>query len=222
MRVPRLIEFRRQLLQNRTTPPVVPFLQVDPALQLRAGTRLGDAIASSPTGAQVAIARRSLTDTDRDQLRNACAAIRKISYQEPADRTGSDDFRELRWSETQLDAALRPLTGQARVFADALTAADRMIQQAAALFSHLVIYEKILRLDNIVLVEQLDGARGWHTVRSDSYRLPPVRQFEILGFDHPYPRGTMLVAGIREEFGDHACAVTVHGRILPDSEDLTE
>lgn len=217
MRVPWLIEFRRQLLQNRTTPPVVPFLQVDPASQLRAGTRLGDAIASSPAATQVDMAWRSLTDANRDQLRNACAAMQKISYQEPGDHTGTDDFRELHWSETQLDAALRPLTGHAQAFADALAAADRLIQQAAALFSHLVIYEKIFRLDNIVLVEQLDGASGWHTVRSDSFLHTPVRQFEILGFDHPYPRGTMLVAGISETFGDHTYAVTVRGRILPDS-----
>lgn len=221
MRVPWLIEFRRQLLQNRTTPPVVPFLQVDHASQLRAGTRLGDAIAASSAGAQVDIAWRSLTDADRDQLRNACATMQKISYQEPDDRTGSDDFRELHWSETQLDAALRPLTGKARAFADALTAADRLIQQAAALFSHLVIYGTILRLDNIVLVKQLNGASGLHTVRSDSYLLSPLRQFEILGFNHPYPRGVMLVTGIREEFGRHTGTVTVHGRILPDSEDLT-
>ncbi|MCA1604094.1 MAG: hypothetical protein LC775_01085 [Acidobacteria bacterium] len=204
MRVPWLVEFRCQQLQNRTTPPVIPFLKVDPASQLQAGTRLGDAIASSPAGTQV----------DK-------ATMRTSSYQEPDDHTGSDDFRKLHWSEIQLDAAVRSLTGQARVFADALTAADRLIQQTAALFSHLVIYEKILRLDNIVLVEQLDGASGWYTVRSDSYTFPPVRQFEILTFDHPYPRGAMLVSGIREEFMRHAFATTVHGRILPDSEDLT-
>jgi hypothetical protein len=121
-----------------------------------------------------------------------------------------------------LDEAMRPLTGRARVFADALTNADRLVQQAAALFSQLVVHNQVRRLGHVTLVEQLDGAGGWHTVRSDSFVFEQVRQSEILGFDHPYPRGVMLVAGITEElaFGPHHGAVTVYGHILANSEEL--
>lgn len=222
MEVPWLIELRQWQLQDKATPPTIPFLEVDPPTQLNAGASLGTAVASSSAAIEVATAWQSLTDGDKDQLRAACAAVRQAHYPEPADVTGSEDFRELNWAQATLDEATRTLTGRARAFTEALNIADRLIQQAAALFSQLVVYNHIRQLSHVTLVEQFDGAGGWHTVRSDSFVFETVRQFEIIGFDHPYPRGVMLVAGIKGElaFAPPHGAVTVYGRILADSEEL--
>lgn len=220
MQVPWLIELRRCQLQNKATPPTIPVLKVDAPTQLAAGARLGSAVASSPAAIGLAAAWNALTDDDMQQLRTACAAIRQSQYPEPADITGSEDFRELDWAETTLDEAIRSTTGRARAFTDALTIADCLIQQAAALFSQLVVYNGLRRLGNVTFVEQLDGADGWHTVRSDSFVPEKVRLFEILAFDHPYPRGAMLVAGTKEVLGPLHVATTAYGRVLPDSEEV--
>jgi hypothetical protein len=222
MQVPWLIELRRWQLQGKVTPPTIPFLEIDPATQLNAGARLGTAIASSPAAIEVGTAWQSLTAGDKDQLRAACAAIRQAHYPEPADVTGSEDFRELNWAQTTLDEATRTLTGRARAFAEALTIADRLIQQTAALFGQLIVYNHIRQLSHVTLVEQLDGTTGWHAVRSDSFVFETLRQSEILAFDHPYPQGVMLVAGINEElrFAPPHGAVTVYGRVLAESEEL--
>jgi hypothetical protein len=224
MQVPWLIELRRWQLQMKATPPTIPFLEIDSTTQLSAGDHLGAAITSSPAAVEIAAAWHSLADSDKEQLRTACAAVRQTPYPAPDDVTGSEDFRELSWAETTLDDAIRPLTGPARAFTDALTTADRLIQQTAALFSQLVVYNQVRQLPNVTLVEQFDGADGWHTVRSDTFVFEQIRQFEILGFDHPYPRGVMMVAGTKQEmpFGPHHGAVTVYGRILADSDQLAD
>ena len=45
---------------------------------------------------------------------------------------------------------------------------------------------------------------------------------EIIGFDHPYPRGLMLVEGTTEQLPiePHPGSVTVRGRLLADSEEI--
>jgi hypothetical protein len=119
-----------------------------------------------------------------------------------------------------LDQALRSLPGRVRAFTDALTQADRLIQQASILFGQLIMYDQIRQLPHIGLVEQLDVTDGWLTVRSDSFSFEPVRQFEIIGFDHPYPPGVMLVEGTTDSFGPFHGSLTVRGRILSGSEEL--
>lgn len=222
MTVPWLIEKRRWQLQNRAQPPTIPFLEVDVSAQLQAGAALAAAVASSPAAAEVQERWRALTTQDRGQLAAAGAVLQAARYPEPADVRGDEDFRELAWSEFILDEALRSLAGPAQAFARALTRADRLIQQAATLFSQLVTFSQVRQLPHIGLVEQLDGANGWHAIRSDSYFFEPVRHFEIIGFDHPYPRGVMLVEGVTEQLPvapPHG-SVTVRGRILADSEEL--
>jgi hypothetical protein len=221
MWVPWLIEFRHQQLEHKSTPPTIPFLAVDPATQLQAGTHLGKAIATSPIATELARTWRALTESDRQQLRDVSSALGQAQYPQSDDNTGDEDFRHLAWSTTELDKALRSLTGSAQDFTAALTHADRLIQQVACLFSHLTTRGTIRRIGNVTVVQQLDGAAGWHTIRSEEdILLSPVRQFDTLGFDHPFPRGVMLVEGIKEEYGRHHFAVTVYGRILPDSTDL--
>jgi hypothetical protein len=114
------------------------------------------------------------------------------------------------------------LPDRARAFVDALTHADQLIQQAAALFSQLVMFSQTRQLTHIGYVEQLDGPDGWCTIRSDSYLFEPIRHFEVIGFDHSYPRGVMLVEGttVLLPLGPQHGSVTVHGRILADSEEL--
>lgn len=146
----------------------------------------------------------------------------KARYPEPADVRGDEDFRLLAWQEHLLEEVLQSLPERARAFAEALTGADRMIQQAASLFSQLVTHGNIRQLTHIGYAAQLDGRDGWATVRCDSYVFDPIRNGEIIAFDHPYPRGMMLVEGITERLpsGPHSPSVTVNGRILAESEEL--
>ena len=148
--------------------------------------------------------------------------MQQARYPEPDDVRGDEDFRQLGWSEYILDDALRSLPARARAFTDALADADRMIQQAATLFSQLVMAAQIRKLGHIGYVDQLDGPDGWHTVRSDSYLFEPIRVMEIIGFDHPYPRGLMLVEGITNQLPiePNPGSVTVRGRLLADSETI--
>ncbi|MGH3198120.1 MAG: hypothetical protein ACRDOH_14990 [Streptosporangiaceae bacterium] len=222
MTVPWLIEKRRWQLQNFAQPPTISFLGIDAQAQLYAGAILGAAVASSPASAEVRERWRALTSQDRGQLAAACQVLQDARYPEPADVRGDEDFRELAWSEYILDQAVQPLKGPAQAFVKALSNADRLIRQAAVLFSQLVLFSEIRQLPQIGLVEQLEGASGWHDIRSDSYFFEPVRHFEIIGFDHPYPRGVMLVEGVTEQLPvapPHG-SVTVRGRILDDSEEL--
>lgn len=220
MQVPWLAETRQWQLQRRAQPPTIPFLAVDGQAQRETGASLGMAVAASPAAAEVAERWRQLTAEDKNQLSAACAGMRQARYPELADVRGDEDFRELAWREYVLDQALRSLPERARAFTDALTRADWLIQQAAVLFGQLVMCNQIRQLPHIGFVEQLDAADGWHTVRSDSFAFEPIRRFEIIGFDHPYPPGVMLVEGITDRFGPFHGSLTVRGRILPGSEEL--
>lgn len=146
MQVPWHAETRCWQLQHRAQPPTIPFLAVDGRAQREAGASLGMAVAASPAAAEVAERWRQLTAEDKNQMSAACAGMRKARYPEPADVRGDEDFRELAWREFVLDQALRSLPERAREFADALTRADRLIQQAAVLFGQLVMYNQIRRL----------------------------------------------------------------------------
>jgi hypothetical protein len=221
MQVPWLADPRSWQLQYQPQPPTMPFLPDRPA-QAKAGAGLGAAVASSPAAAEAGRRWNALTASDKRQLEAASAAMQQARYPEPDDVRGDEDFRQLGWSDYILDDTLRSLSGRARAFADALTSADRQIQQAAALFSQLVMFGQIRQLAHIGYVDQLDGPDGWHTARSGSYVFEPIRVREIIGFDDPYPRGLMLVEGITEHLPiePNPGSVTVHGRILADSEDL--
>lgn len=223
MRVPWLVEKRRWRLEERSQPPIMPFLATDRAVQARTGTELGAAVVSSPAAAEVAQCWRALSEEDREGLHRACVILQQARYPEPDDVRGDEDFRQLAWSEFILDEAMRTLPVRARAFNDALIRADRLIQQTAALFCQLIMFRQIRQLRNIGYVEQLVGADGWHTVKSDSYVFEPVRRFEIVGFDCPYPRGVMLVEGVIDRLSlgsPQQGSVTVYGRTLPDSEEL--
>ena len=221
MRVPWLAATRSWQLQRQPQPPTMPFLPDRPA-QIKAGADLGAAVASSPAAAEVEQCWTALTSDDKRQLEAASAAMQQAQYPEPDDVRGDEDFRQLGWSEYILDDALRSLSGRARAFTDALAGADRLIQQAAALLSQLVMAAQIRKLAHIGYVDQLDGPDGWHTARSDSYLFEPIRVLEIIGFDHPYPRGLMQVEGITEQLPvePHPGSVTVRGRLLADSENI--
>jgi hypothetical protein len=220
MQVPWLTEKRRWVMQDRTQPPVIPFLAVAASAQREAGTSLGTAVASSPAAVEVEERWRELTAEDKSQLSAACQRMRQARYPEPADVRADQDFHELAWQEYVLDQALRSLPERAQAFTGALTRADRLIQQAATLFGQLVMFNQVRQLSHIALVHQLDSADGYQTVRSDSFTFEPIRLFEIVGFDHPYPRGVMLVEGTADQLGPLHGSLTVHGRILADSEEL--
>jgi len=212
MRVPWLADRRGWQLQNQAQPPTMPFLP-DRSAQAEAGANLAAAVASSPAAAEVEHRWHALTAEDKRQMETASAAMQQARYPEPDDVRGDEDFRQLAWSEYILDEALRSLPERA---------ADRMIQQAAALFSQLVTFSQIRKLAHIGYVDQLDCPDRWYTVRSDSYLFEPIRIFEIIGFDHPYPHGVMLVEGTTEKLPiePRPGSVTVRGRILADSEEL--
>jgi hypothetical protein len=214
-------ELRDWRLHERDTPPIMPFLSGQQEGQLRAGAALGAAIRASPAAARLDAAWRELHETDFHQLAGACTALDRTVHPIPAGQTdGHGDFLATGFCEAHLDAVLRPLRGPAKTFTDALNDAERLIQQASALFSQLVVYATIRAIDNVVLVEQFDGSTGWHTVRGDSPLPELVRQREIVSFDHPHPRGLMLVEGVTDHFSGRHVTVTVAGRLLPESHEF--
>lgn len=221
MAVPWLPEWHGWNMQQRRTPPVFPEIAV--ANQLPAMWELVTAFHDCPTAQAITEAWQALSDADHAQLANARKALDMAHYPErPGQTSGDEDFRHLDWAECQLDAITDRLDGRAGAFSEALLACNRFLQQVAALFSHLVFYERIRVLDGINLVQQLSGSDGWHTVRSGHFSLQPIRLHEVVGFNHPYPRGLMMVEGTKDvlPFGAHTGAMTVHGRLLPDSANL--
>jgi hypothetical protein len=183
---------------------------------------LGDAVAVSRAAAEVDRYWHALTASDKLEMEAASTAMRQARYPGAGETREDDDLRHLAWQESILDQALRSLPEPASAFTDALADADRMIQQAAALFSQLAISGRIRSLPYIGYVDQLDGLYGWTTVSSDSFVLDPIRILEIIGFDHPYPRGVMLVEGTAARLPNEPIPgqITVRGRILADSEEL--
>jgi hypothetical protein len=221
MRVPWLPRARAWQLQNQPRPPVMPFLH-NRSAQAEACANLAAAVASSPAAAEVERSWNALTTNDERRLYAANVAMDKARYPEPDDVRGDEDFRQLAWSDYILDDALYSLPERARAFTDALASADSLLQQAAVLFSQLIMTGEIRQLPHVGYVDQFDGPDHWHTVRSDSYIYEPIRVREIIGFDHPYPRGLMLVEGITEQlpFEPRSGSVTVRGPILPGSEEI--
>jgi hypothetical protein len=141
MQVPWLAGTRQWQLQHHSQPPTIPFLAVDGPAQRETGTSLGMALAASPAATAVAERWHQLTAEDKNQLSAACAEMRQARYPEPADVRGDEDFHELNWRAFVLDQTLRSLPDRARAFTDALTQADRLIQQAAVLFGQMVMYK---------------------------------------------------------------------------------
>jgi hypothetical protein len=221
MKLPWLAHTRSWQLQDQPEPPTMPYLP-DRAAQAGVTRNLGDAVSISPAAAEVGHRWNALSTGDRSAMDTASAAMQEARYPQPDDVRGDEDFRQLGWQEHLLDEALQSLPEGARAFTSALEDADRMIQQAATLFSQLVTYGEIRRLTHIGYAGQLDGRDGWATVRSDSYVFDPIRNLEVIAFDHPYPRGVMLVEGITERLpiDPHPPSVIVNGRILADSEEL--
>lgn len=221
MRTPWIPHARAWQLQHKAQPPTMPFVSDRPA-QAEAGARLGGAVASSPAADEVQRCWNALTADDKRRLYTASTAMDKARYPEPDDVRGDEDFRELAWSDYLLDNTLRSLPERAIAFTDALARADELIQQAAFLFSQLVMTGEIRQLSHIGYTSQFDGSDHWHVVRSDSFLFEPIRVFEIIGFDHPYPRGLMLVEGITDQlpFEPTPGSVTVRGPILADSKEL--
>ncbi|MCM4080622.1 hypothetical protein [Paractinoplanes hotanensis] len=134
--------------------------------------------------------------------------------------TGAEDFRALAWAETALDAATRALDDRPTEFVNALQAADQMLQQAGALFVQMIVHNQVRRLGNVKIVEQYNGGKGWQSVSSESIATEHFRQREIIAFDHPFPRGAMMIYGSAERYGSRRQGTTVRGYILRDSESL--
>lgn len=222
MKLPWLADRRAWQLQGQPRPPTMPFLPDRPA-QAEATGNLGDAVADSPAAAEAGRRWNALSSEDRHAMETASAAMDQAAYPEPADVRGDEDFRQLAWQEHALDEAIHSLPERAQAFTRSLADADRMIQHAATLFSQLVTYGEIRKLPHIGYAARLEGQGGWATVRSDSYVFDPVRNLEIIAFDHPYPSGVMLAEGIMEHLPTgphHPPSVTVNGPILADSEEL--
>lgn len=130
------------------------------------------------------------------------------------------DYGELAWRQSTLDHALQSLPQTGTVFTDALNRADQLIQQAAVLFSQLVMFNHIRQLPHISRIEQLGTSDSWHTVHSSCFTFDPVRLYEIIGFDYPYPQGVMLVEGTTQQFGPLHGSLAVRGHILSESREL--
>ena len=214
---PELLPYR---FQDQPDAPPLPFVSADRPRQVALGNELGAAIAASTQASRLDAAWRELDDEDRRELARARVAFDQFRYDPGRGQNdGREDFRQVAWAEAQLDEILRHLGERGRAFAHALDAAEQLVQQASALFSHLVVHGRIRTLGSITYVEQLSGRDGWLSVRSERLMLPFVWTREIVRFDHPYLRGVMMVEGTHEELGHRYAAVTVHGRILPSSAD---
>jgi hypothetical protein len=222
MNIPWLPYLRDMQIQRRRTAPVFPELGIEIDRQYPYTTQLMHAFIDSEPVACLIEARKAMSESDIAQLMNARISLDDSSFQARRGHTsGNEDFRYAAWAEARLDATLRLLDGPARKFSEALNRLDSFVQQIGSLLSHLVFYNKIRILENVTLVEQMNGKGGWHTVRIGGVIRTSIRQLEVVGFDHPYPKELMVVHGLTERlaFRGHG-SLTLYGLLLPDSASL--
>lgn len=223
-RVPWPEEFRRQRLQLTPAPPRL----VADLLGSRAGPldeaarAVAAAVSLCPQALELERAQAALTDDDRAVLANSRVRARAALRPEQIDSSAGDLVLDrLNYREAVIAEALDGLRNGPRHYCDAFDAVDRLMEQAAALFSQAVVNGPAPRMGPVLRGERLRGGYGWTEVVVSE----PFGLFGQLGdvvlFDTPALADAMHVGGVKEAIKMEGWGrATFTGYLLPDSAGL--
>jgi hypothetical protein len=223
LRVPWREDLRRQGLQFSGAPPQVPNLLSAPARLLDEAARaVGAAVTRCSQAQELAQAQAALTADDRATLANARGQARAALRPQRLDtEAGNLVVDRMAYRQAVMADVTNQLRGGALRYSDAFRAADRLLEQAAALLSQAVVNGPAPKVGPVLRAERLYGGHGWTEIV-----LPEL--FGIFGqvgdvmlFDTPALNDAIHVESLGYEFkqGSEGKA-TVGGRLLPDSAGL--
>jgi hypothetical protein len=220
-RVPWPRGLRGQRLQFTPAPPTAAGLLGTPAPATDEAARaIGTALVSSSQVQALQQAEEDLTNDDRESLTRARDRARAALSPPELDATAGELLLDrLAYREAVVADAVESLEGNARRYSDAFDAVDRLLEQAAALFSQAVVYGPARRLGPVLRAERLHGGDGWTEIIVPE-PWPPLRLAEIVVFDSPALTNAMLVEGMTIQLERTHGIATVRGRLLPDSAGL--
>jgi hypothetical protein len=220
-RVPWPDELRRQGLQLTSAPPpiVADLLGTTPPSLDEAARAVGAALASCPQVRELEQAQAALTDDGRAALSNARDRARIALRPAQVDAAAGDlALDRLAYREALVADAVDSLQGDARRYSDAFDAVDRLIEQAAALFSQAVVNGPAPKIGPVFRAERLHGGHGWTEVVVPEWVGLFAQIGDVVLFDTPALTDAMYVEGTRlwwkaEQWG----SATLSGPLLPDS-----
>ena len=223
LRVPWRQDLRRHGLQLTPAPPAIANLLGVPPQPLDEASRVvGAAFATCSQVQALEQAQASLTDADRAALTAARDQARIALRPEQIDAAADDlALDRLAYREAVVAEALDNLRDGARRYGDAFTLADRLVEQAAALFSQAVVNGPAPKLGPVLRAERLRGGHGWtRVVIPEPFGLF-VQLGDVVLFDTPGLTDAMHIEGVTEKFrGERWGVATLSGYLLPDSAGL--
>lgn len=220
-RVPWPDELRRQGLQlTSAPPPVVADLLGTTAQSLDEPARaVGAALANCPQVHELEQAQAALTDDGRAALASARDQARMALRPARVDAVAGDlPLTRLDYREALVADVIDSLQGDARRYSDAFSSVDRLIEQAAALFSQVVVNGSAPRIGPIFRAERLHGGHGWTEVVVQEWVGLFAQLGDVVLFDTPALTDAMYVEGLRESIkAEQWGSATLSGPLLPDS-----
>jgi hypothetical protein len=166
-RIPWLLpQLRTAGLQFRPAPPgVADGLQIPHRIHDNNARKLAATLAATEVAVSLEQTLAGLTPADEKALAGARAELRRSFANQQVDGiAGSAPVKRLAYREAVMHQTIQQLPRKAREFALAAEAADRLIFQATALFSQLVIFGPPRVLQDIRRVERTSGGDGWTEV----------------------------------------------------------
>lgn len=222
-RVPWPKDLRRQGLQLTSAPPAVAdLLGIAPQPLDEAARAVGAALNNCPQVRDLEQTHAGLTDDGQAALADARNRARAALRPEQVDAAAADlALDRLAYREALVGDVVDRLQGDARRYSDAFSAIDRLIEQAAALFSQAVVNGPAPKIQSVVRVERLRGGHGWTEVTVPEWVGLVAQLGDVVLFDTRALTDAMHVEGISlsieaEQWG----SATLSGRLLPDSAGL--
>ena len=219
-RVPWPEELRRQGLQLTSAPPAVAgLLGTAPQPLDQAARAVGTALANCPQVRELEYARLGLTDDGRAALSSARDRARMALQPDQVDAAAGDLARNrLAYREALIADVVDNLQGDARRYCNAFDAVDRLLEQAAALFSQAVVNGPAPKIGPIFRAERLHGGHGWTEVVVPEWVGLFTQLGDVVLFDTPALTDAMHVEGTTLSFkAEQWGSATLAGRLLPDS-----
>lgn len=223
LRVPWREDLRRQRLQFSPAPPSVPGLLGAPAQPLDEAARVvGAAVTRCPQTQELEQAQAALTTDDQAALTTARAEVRAALHPDRLRaEAGNDLDSRVAYRHAVLADTVNRLRGGARRYSDAFHAADRLLEQAAALISQAVVNGSAPKIGPVLRGERLYGGSGWTEIVAPEWYGILGQRGDIVLFDTPVLRDAMHVERFKYEFRQGSSGkATIRGRLLPDSAGL--
>jgi hypothetical protein len=220
-RVPWPEELRRQGLQLTSAPPPVVADLLGTARQSldEPARAVGAVLANCPQVHELEQAQAALTDDGRAALASARDRVRLALRPAQVDAVAGDlPLDRLNYREGLVAEVIDSLQGDARRYSDAFSSVDRLIEQAAALFSQAVVNGPTPKIGPIFRAERLHGGHGWTEVVVKEWVGLFAQLGDVVLFDTPALTDAMYVEGLRESIkAEQWGSAALSGPLLPDS-----